>query len=236
MSQISVLDHGFVSLRNIAGPIRRPGAEYDADDTDPAHAARMSFDKFDASRTAEDDHKLCDYLMRNWHTTPFESIEIWLEMKMPIFVARQFIRHRTTSINEVSGRYITLPEEWYIPAIVGAKPDKAKQGQIDSLNEVTQAAFRNALNEQCRSSYAQYKFFLDLGVAPEHARLFLHVNHYTHWMWKQNLHNMMHFLSLRNHSHAQVEAQQYARAVDQLLRRVLPKSMELFDKYRRMED
>jgi thymidylate synthase (FAD) len=236
-----VLDHGFVTLRNLSGPTPRLYHDdwsermFDADDRDPANAARMSFDQTDSERTAEEDHKLCRYLMKNWHTTPFEMIEVWLEMKMPIFVARQFVRHRTVSINEVSGRYITLPAEWYIPEVVGGKPPNAKQGQAEGLEEIIQNEFRLRLNHQCENSYREYLHFIQSGVAAEHARCFLHVNHYTHWLWKQDLHNMMHFLSLRDHSHAQVEAQSYARAIDGHLRQFLPGTMKLYDEYRRRE-
>lgn len=229
-----VLDHGFVTLRNIAGPTPRRDREFDADDRDPAQAARMSFGAMDeAARTTEEDFKLSRFLMKNWHTSPFEMIEIWMEMKMPIFVARQFVRHRTAMLNEVSGRYIILPAEWYIPEIVGGKAPNVKQGQADNLPPEVQEDFKLGLNEQCRSSYVAYLYWLRQGVAPEHARMFLHVNHYTHWLWKQNLHNMMHFLSLRDHGHAQIEAQVYAVAADQHIRRVLPVSMDLYDEYRR---
>ena len=153
---------------------------------------------------------------------------------MPIFVARQFVRHRTVSINEVSGRYVTLPAEWYIPEVVGGKPVNAKQGQTDGLDAETQAWFKRKLNDECASSYEIYIEAIERGVAAEHARMQLHLNHYTHWIWKQDLHNMMHFLSLRDHSHAQIEAQRYGKATDQLIRQVLPHSMELYDKYRRM--
>lgn len=242
-----VLDHGFVTLRNVSGPTRRmfnydittdnPHGEpthrdFDADDTDPANTARMSFDQTDSGRTREQDLKLCDYLMRNMHTTPFEMIEIWLEMKLPIFVARQFVRHRTCTINEVSGRYVTLPAEWYIPEVVGAKPINAKQGQSDGLDPDTQAWFKEVLDQNCRLGYEDYLRSINAGVAAEHARLLLHLNHYTHWIWKQDLHNMMHFLSLRVDSHAQVEAQVYGNAVVELLCKALPESMELFFKYR----
>lgn len=230
-----VLDHGFVTLRNLAGPTRRPAAMFDADDRDPAQAARMSFDVTE-ERTAEEDHKLSRYLMKNWHTSPFEMVECWFEMKMPIFVARQFVRHRTVSINEVSGRYVTLPEEWYIPEIVGGKAPNAKQGQEDNLSEATQHWFRTILDSDCRESYSNYLQAIHCGVAPEHARMFLHLNHYTHWLWKQDLHNMMHFLRLRDHGHAQIEAQMYAKAVDGHLRTHLPVSMNLYDEYRRLED
>lgn len=227
-----VLDHGFVILRNIAGPTRRRDLTFDAHDIDPAQAARMSFGQM-GERTQEEDLRLSRYLMKNWHTSPFEMIEIWLEMKMPIFVARQFVRHRTVSINEVSGRYITLPAEWYIPEIVGGKAPTAKQGQADTLHPDVQQRFQSNLHAQCGRGYQLYTDAIEDGVAPEHARLFLHVNHYTHWLWKQDLHNIMHFLSLRDHSHAQIEAQAYARAIDGHIRGVLPQSMALYDEFRR---
>lgn len=239
---ISVLDHGHVALRNLAGPTRRtfnPDLDtypvFDADDVDPANSARMSFDQMDSGRTRAEDLKLCDYLMANWHSTPFEMIECWFDMKLPIFVARQFVRHRTVSINEVSGRYITLPEEWYIPEIVGGKAKNAKQGQSDTLPPEVQEWFKLILDEDCRESYSNYLQAIHAGVAPEHARMFLHLNHYTHWLWKQDLHNVMHFLRLRDHFHAQIEAQRYAQAADTLLREHLPESMALYDKYRRQK-
>ena len=145
--EIKVLDHGFVRLRNLAGPTRRTKdyqwsglngeslCQFDADDTDVANAARMSFNQTDSNRSYEMEMKLNKYLLENRHMTPFESIEVWLEMKLPIFVARQFVRHRTAALNEVSGRYVTLPEEWYIPKIVGGKPINKKQGQSDTLEE-----------------------------------------------------------------------------------------------------
>jgi thymidylate synthase (FAD) len=241
--RINVLDHGFVILRNLAGPTRRghgddPNVDrmFDADDVDPANAARMSFDQMDSNRTREQDLKLCEYLMKNWHNSPFEMVEAWFEMKLPIFVARQFVRHRTVSINEVSGRYVKLPAEWYIPDVVGGKPvGGAKQGQSDTLDEKTQSDFKLILDNNCRNSYANYEWALQQGVAAEHARMLLHLNHYTHWLWKQDLHNLMHFLRLRDHSHAQVEARKLAQAVDVLLRAQLPNTMALYDKYRRLE-
>ena len=228
-----VLDHGFVKLRNLSGPTRRWTQEFDASDVDPANAARMSFEQMDSGRTVEEDLKLARYLMKNRHTTPFEMIEVWIEMKMPIFVARQFVRHRTVSINEVSGRYVVLPAEWYIPSVVGGKPVNAKQGQSANLDPIIQAEFKRKLNDACSKAYEEYLYFLAAGVAAEHARMFLHVNHYTHWLWKQDLHNIMHFLDLRSGSHAQIEAQQYADAVDKLIRAHLPNSMALYDEFRK---
>lgn len=230
---IDVLDHGFIALRNVSGPTRRIDFAYDADDTDPANTARISFEKFNSERTREDDLKLCEYLMKNWHTSPFEMIEVWLEMKMPIFLARQFIRHRTASVNECSGRYVKLPAEWYIPEVVGGKAKSAKQGQEDNLSDWEQKEFKGALNNHCEMGYRLYEEALDRGVAPEHARMALSLNHYTHWVWKQDLHNLMHLMALRLDSHAQIEAQAYAQGIYTILKQVLPESMKLFDKYRR---
>jgi len=243
MNQVNVLDHGYVKLLNVAGPTRRIDItwfspetfsipSFDADDVDPANAARMSFDQKDSGRTREQDLKLCDYLLRNDHTTPFEMIQVWLEMKLPIFVARQFVRHRTVSINEISGRYVELPAEWYVPGFA-AKADNKKQGRADLLPQEVNSYFQELLNNDCDEAYSHYQHALKENVAPEQARLFLHVNHYTKWLWRQDLHNLFHFLSLRDHEHAQWEAQQYAKAIDQLLRQALPDLMSLYDKYRK---
>ncbi len=110
----AVLDHGFIKIHNMAGPTRRAITldTFDADDVDPANVARMSFGEMNGDRTNAEDLKLAEYLMKHMHTGPFEQIEMWIEMKLPIFVARQWIRHRTASLNEVSGRYIKLPAEF----------------------------------------------------------------------------------------------------------------------------
>jgi thymidylate synthase (FAD) len=245
-NKLKCLDHGFVQLLNLSGPVRRVDTtinvlteevvafrEFDADDIDPAQTARISFNNMSEERLAEQDHKLYAYLIKNRHTTPVEMIEVWLEMKLPIFLARQFVRHRTACINEVSARYTQLPAEWYIPEVVGGKSTNgAKQGQEQNLSEEAQEYFKKALKRVCKEDYSCYKIAIEDGVAPEHARLFLHVNHYTHWVWKQDLHNLMHFLSLRLDAHAQVEARVYAQAIYDLLAKYLPKSMEFFDQYR----
>jgi len=244
-----VLDHGFVILRNMAGPTRRafkevPGhpsypleeREFDADDTDVPNAARMSFENMDGDRTYEIEMKLARYLANHKHMTPFEAIEVWLEMKLPIFVARQLVRQRTQSINEVSGRYVQLPKEWYIPLmkdVVIQSADKKQGGRpVDWHNkkEVGAAAmFLDALDGQCRQSYELYENAIKVGIAMEQARLFLHLNHYTHWMTKMNLRNLMvTLLSLRDHSHAQPESQKYARATISLLEPHIPGLMKLY--------
>jgi thymidylate synthase (FAD) len=250
-----VLDHGFVTLRNIAGPTRRAftdlGREdepllssrhFDADDTDPANAARISFEGMDKQvvkladgttrpRTVEDDYKLNEYLLVNGHTSPFEMVQVWIEVKVPIFTDRQMVRHRTWRRSEASARYTVLPAEWYIPEVVGGKAPNKKQGQEDNLSADTQERFKDALQRHCEHGYASYLAALNEGVAPEHARMFLSLNHYVHWIGNVDLHNMFHFLASRTHDHAQIEARRYGFAIVDLLRPHLPQLMGLFDKH-----
>lgn len=136
--------------------------------------------------------------------------------------------HRTSSINEVSGRYVQLPNEWYIPEVVGGAAANKKQGQENNLPVEDQAWFKRKLVDQCNASYALYEAAIGRGVAMEHARLFLHLNHYTHWLFKMDLRNLMHFLALRDHSHAQVESREYARAIAELLEPHVPGLMNLY--------
>jgi len=228
-TETKVLDHGYVKLRNLSGPTRRSEEEFDADDVDPANTARFSFDQADQGRAREADIKLARYLMKNHHTTPIEMIEVWLEMKIPIFVARQFVRHRTVSINEVSARYVKLPEEFYIPVPenVGIKAENNKQGRV--LEENQQAAnFCSNLYKSSQENYGLYEAAIDDGIPHELARCFLPLNIYTKWIWKQDLHNMMHFLKLRMHEHAQFESREYAKAIFKLLAVNLPSLMQMF--------
>jgi thymidylate synthase (FAD) len=189
----------------------------------------MSFDQFGSDRTYEEDMRLNRYLLKNMHTSPFEMVQVWVEVRVPIFVDRQLVRHRTWRRNESSGRYIVLPAEWYIPEKVGGKAKSAKQGQEDNLPEYVQELFKTDLDAECRSGYNKYLWHMDQGVAPEHARMFLHLNHYVHWLGNVDLGNMFKFLALRAHSHAQIEAQAYAFAIIDLLRPQLPGLMGLFD-------
>lgn len=235
---IYCLDHGFVRLRNIAGPTRRTSLEFDATDIDAPNAARFSFEGQDKEgRSEQADLRLADYLLRNWHTGPFEQIVVWLEMKLPIFVARQFVRHRTARLNEASGRYVQLPREFYIPDVetVLMQADDKKQGGRPVTPEERYIALEYIRNlaTQCAYSYELYKEAIFNNIAMEQARLFLHLNHYTHWIYQIDMHNLMNLLARRDHGHAQNEAQVYAQAIDQLIRRVLPHTMELYDKYRR---
>ncbi len=233
----TVLDHGYVKLLNLAGPTRRRFDDYDAHDIDPANSARMSFDQRDAGRSIDDDLKLCRYLYEHRHTTPFEMIEVWMEMQMPIFVARQFVRHRTVSINEVSARYTKLDPLWYVPIsneAVGIKSSTNKQGRDRQPLTPEQAKqcqdFRGALDYFSDESYQRYEQAIADGIPNELARCFLPLNIYTKWLWNQDLHNMLHLLRLRLDSHAQYEIQEYAWAMHRLLKRHLPNTMELFEK------
>lgn len=240
MNEVKVLDHGFIKLRNLAGPTRRENdsalilgnvgqpRHFDADDTDPANAARMSFEGQDQDRVYADEIKLARYLLKNGHTSPFEMIQVWVEVKVPIFVDRQLVRHRTWRRNESSGRYITLPGEWYIPEVVGGKAANKKQGQEDNLDIEIQAWFKRQLNDACARDYGLYVEAIDRGVAPEHARLLLHLNHYVHWLGNVDLSNMFKFLGLRDHNHAQIEAQAYAKGIVTLLEPHLPGLMGLY--------
>jgi thymidylate synthase (FAD) len=206
-------------------------------DESPARVARTSFGKGLEERSSEQDLKLVEYLMANNHNTPLEMTVLWFEIKWPIFIARQMMRHRTASFNEISGRYVQLDKEWYIPETVGGKPTNgAKQGQSDSLNEELQADFKRRLNYQCGDSYQLYESSLLKGVAPEHARMFLHLNHYTKCVMKMDLHNLMHLLELRLDAHAQIEARVYAQAIYDLVSEQLPETMKFFDTYRRKLD
>jgi thymidylate synthase (FAD) len=259
MFEKKVLDKGFVRLLNISGAIRRPTdlesnfvsereRNFDAIDTDPAIVARSSYNKRDQEHTQEQDERLSEYLIRNEHITPLEFTTVNLEFKMPIFVARQVVRHRTgnladnntgnePAVNEVSGRYVTLPKDWYIPEVVRGKHSGGnKQGSEDNLTEHNQNMFKRLLKESCEQSYYWYQSALENNVCPEQARMFLHLNHYTSFVWKQDLHNLMHFLALRLDEHAQWEVRQYAEAIYELLKEHLPKSMSWFDTYRRKLD
>jgi thymidylate synthase (FAD) len=241
MFEKQVLDKGFVRLLNVSGAVRRTFSDredmeitFDANDTDPALVARTSFNKGMEEHTKEQDEQLVEYLIRNNHTTPLEFTTIILEFKMPIFVARQVMRHRTASINEISGRYVTLPKDWYIPEVVRGKHSGGnKQGSEDNLDKTRQDICRDMHINTCNYAYTNYLKALELGECNEQARGHLTEFHYTSFVWKQDLHNLMHFLSLRLDEHAQWEVRQYAEAIYELLKEHLPKSMEWFDTYRR---
>ena len=190
---IHVLDHGFVRC-----------VDYMGDDAAIVQAARVSYGK--GTKAVRQDRGLLRYLLRHRHTSPFEMCEIKLHCKMPIFVARQWIRHRTANVNEYSARYSVLDREFYVPdnehLAVQAKNNKQGRGQVldaQASAEVLHLLKRDA--EQCYDTYD--KLMNDHQLARELARMNLPVNYYTQWYWKIDLHNLLHFLSLRLHPHAQ---------------------------------
>ena len=251
MNKINILDFGYVKLRNLSGPTRRTHDEeqevfdfktgefiqtptsFDADDVDPAQTARVCFDNLGAERTRDEDLKLYEYLVAHQHTSPIEMIETWWEIKVPMFIGEQILRHRTASINKISGRYSILPDEFYIPEVVRGKGGSNKQGSEDNVTVDKQKAIKYLLRTNSEQSYTSYQAALDCGVAPELARMFLPANVYTHFVYKQDLHNLMHFMSLRLDDHAQYEVQVVAQAMYDLMKFYLPKSMEFFDTYKR---
>ena len=217
---IKVLDKGYVSLLSAAGP------SGPADDCDPANCARVSFDARD-TRTREDDLRLNRYLWKHRHTTPFEMVTTWWEIKLPIFVARQFVRHRTASINETSRRYVDDDPEIYYPDHWRPRAVDKKQGSSDEpLHHMVEASTGVAYFHATAIALAAYRKAIAAGVAPEMARMVLPVSAYTKWIWKQDLHNLLHMLKLRSAHDAQWETRQYADAMIALLRQRLPDLMD----------
>lgn len=212
--RVDVLDHGFVRL-----------VEHMGSDLSIARAARVSYDA--AWRAGEDegsDARLIRYLWRNKHTTPFEAVEFQFEVKAPIFVFRQWHRHRTWSFNELSARYRELPEEFYVPAPeqigVQSKDNKQAREAGGDVKEAEIAAM--IIRGACAKSFGQYRSLIERGVPRELARSVLPVATYSHMFAKVDLHNLFHFLQLRCHSHAQYEIRVYANAMLDLIRPLVP--------------
>jgi thymidylate synthase (FAD) len=210
-NEIKCLDHGFVALVDVMG-----------DDRTPAQTARTSF-RNRKERTADDDAKLTDYLIRNKHTTPLEFCQVLVYEKMPIFVARQKVRHRTASINEVSYRYVTAAREFYVPEAerMQRKSDSNKQGSSSEIVD-NPATCRAIMRGACDQAFDAYELLLSNGLAPELARAVLPVSTYTEWYWQCDLHNTLHMLALRLDPHAQYEVRVYAEALLALLRPIFP--------------
>ncbi len=210
-NEISVLDHGYVALTDVMG-----------DDRTPARTARTSF-RNKTERTAEEDEKLTRYLVSHRHTTPLEFCQVRFYMKMPIFVARQLVRHRTASINEVSYRYVKAVREFYVPALDRMQRQSAsnKQGSaVECVDDPTLC--RSIITDACDNSFDAYEHLLEQGLAAELARAVLPVATYTEWYIQQDLHNLLHLLRLRLDPHAQYEVRVYAEAMLALLRPVFP--------------
>jgi len=226
---IPVLDHGFVRLIDMMG-----------DDQRILEFARVSYKS--PSKGPEQDKKLLKYLYKNRHTSPFEAVKITLNIKMPIFVLRQYIRHRMQNLNEMSARYTELPNEFYIPKKWRKQDVKNKQGSVDdtdwdlSCPELGDISINDQLygivKQQSEDAYRVYKNLIDNGVAREMARMVLPVNIYSEFYCCWDLKNLMHFLQLREDAHAQFEIQEYARAIKQIVKELFPITIDAFDKYK----
>ena len=222
---VPVLDHGFVRA-----------VDYMGDDAAIVQAARVSYGQ--GTRTARDDAGLIRYLMRHWHSTPFEMCELKLHVKLPVFVARQWIRHRTANVNEYSARYSILDREFYIPAPeqLAAQSATNKQGRAATLEGAEAARVLEILKDDSARAYDHYEEMLSQegqqGLARELARMNLPMNIYTQWYWKADLHNLMHFLRLRADAHAQYEIRAYADAIGGIVRDWVPVAWAAFEDYR----
>jgi thymidylate synthase (FAD) len=225
--KISVLDHGWVV------PV-----DYMGGDQRIVDAARVSIAGDKVKATASNEN-LIRYLLRHKHTTPFEKVRFEFAAKMPMFVARQWVRHRMSSINEMSARYGQLPKEFYLPEITRMQVQSTdnKQGSGETMGYVEATVASNVMKVIHDQSYKSYEILLEeYGLAREVARGVLPVNIYTQWYWTIDLWNLMHFLNLRLHSHAQYEIRVYAEAMETFVRAVCPLAMEAFDDYIRYSE
>ncbi len=230
---VPLLDHGFVRV-----------IDYMGDDGAIVQAARVSYGK--GTQKTREDQGLINYLMRHRHTTPFEMCEIKFHVKLPIFVARQWIRHRMASVNEYSARYSILDREFYIPTPeqLGTQSSANRQGRGDVLEGEEAARVQQLLREDSERAYAHYTEMMNTdeegnlldptrsGLARELARMNLSLNFYTQWYWKIDLHNLMHFISLRADPHAQYEIRVYADVLLDTLKHWVPMTHAAFRQYR----
>ena len=220
-----LLDHGFVRV-----------IDYMGDDAAICQAARVSYGK--GTKTVQNDEGLIRYLMRHWHSTPFEMCEIKLHVKLPVFVARQWIRHRTANVNEYSARYSILDREFYIPAeeALATQSVVNNQGRGEELSGEEAERVLRFLRDDAARCYDHYEQMISdegqLGLARELARMNLPSNIYTQWYWKVDLHNLLHFLRLRADSHAQYEIRVYADEICKIVADWVPFAYAAFEDYR----
>lgn len=221
---IPVLDHGFIRV-----------IDYMGNDSAIVQAARVSYGA--GTKQVNEDRGLINYLMRHGHTTPFEMCEIKLHVKLPIFVMRHWVRHRTANINEYSARYSVLSNEFYIPELskIAEQSKTNKQGRADdSMSDKKKQEVAKILDEFSKAAYEKYSYMLeDLGLTRELARTILPVNVYTEMYWKIDLNNLLHFLRLRADSHAQYEIQCYANKILELVKCWVPFTYDAFMNYRK---
>ena len=218
--RVPVLTHGFVAL-----------VDYMGNDAAIVQAARVSYGK--GTKTVRDDRGLIRYLMRHRHTTPFEMVEYKFLVRLPIFVARQMVRHRMASLNEFSGRYSVMTDEFEVPPPeeVRHQSSRNRQGRDAPLPSEVVERFRSDLDRVSKDAYAAYSRALEEGVARETARLLLPVAYYTQWYWKIDLWNLFHFLSLRLDLHAQEEIRLYAAEIAKIARVICPVAFEAFEDF-----
>jgi len=219
--EFKVLDHGFVRL-----------VDYMGSDAAIVQAARVSYGE--GTKKVSEDRALIRYLMRRRHTSPFEMVEFKFHVKLPIFVARQWIRHRTANVNEYSGRYSVMKEEFYIPEAKDIRFQSTVNKQSRSEEEVPdelKQRFIEFLQKTHAASYEEYQRLIDEGLARELARIGLPLSLYTEWYWKIDLHNLFHFLRLRLDPHAQLEIRQYAHVMADMVKVVCPLAYEAFMDY-----
>ncbi len=220
-----VLDHGFIRV-----------IDYMGDDAAIVQAARVSYGA--GTKHVQNDEGLIRYLMRHWHSTPFEMCEIKLHVKLPVFVARQWIRHRTANVNEYSGRYSILDREFYIPAPdqLAAQSVVNNQGRGEVLTGEEAARVLHMLKSDADRAYDNYEAMLSTdgqaGLARELARMNLPANIYTQWYWKVDLHNLFNFIRLRADAHAQYEIRVYADAIAACVKDWVPLAYAAFEDYR----
>ena len=226
---IKVLDQGFVRLVDCM-PSRIPDAEESADHA-IAEAARCSYKR--GTKTIRDDKMLIRYLMRHNHTSPLEMIEFKFHVKLPIFVARHWIRHRTANVNEMSGRYSEMPEEFHAPQSdnLRTQSDLNRQGSEGNIDVEQAQTILDQFTKNCEGAFKLYRDLLQSGVAREQARMVVPLNTYTEWYWKIDLHNLLHFLDLRCDSHAQWEIREYADAMLELIRPLVPWTIDAWQDY-----
>ena len=219
--EIKVLDHGFVRLVDFMG-----------DDGAIVQAARVSYGK--GTKKVSRDRELIRYLLGHQHTSPFEMVELKFHVKLPIFVARQWIRHRTANVNEYSGRYSVMKEEFYQPEAdqIRLQSEVNKQGRSETeAPEGLREDFVGHAADIQKQVYQKYNHYVAAGLARELARINLPLSLYTEWYWKIDLHNLLHFLRLRMDPHAQYEIRQYAIVMAEMVKAICPISWEAFEDY-----
>ncbi len=225
--EVKVHDHGLVALTDVMPRFAPVGKTADFA---IVQAARVSYGE--GTKQVNEDRGLVRYLARHRHTTPFEMVEFKFHQVMPIFIARQWIRHRTANVNEYSARYSVVKDRFYHPAPENIRKQSTsnRQGGDEPVDSITAAEFSEYL-DKIEADYAQYEKFMEKGIAREMARIVLPLNVYTEWYWKIDLHNLFHFLSLRMDAHAQQEIRDYATAMFELIRPIVPIAAEAFLDY-----